>query len=418
MAEGLVQAAAQSAGGPNLQELDETGSQEPESEGFFVKEFFWDKIVVLLATSIIGLTALDILTELLRGGSGVVCFIPEDLNLSDDQSAYVNSFCSRSVPDAQYVPIFVLIHGVLITAWHFIWKSSFSSQFDYFFSLTSHLSRFRDELTGEYPLKNLRIINRLETEFCTYRRSSILRWYQVKLASQFLTAIASILLSFLVFNDFNVDFTCKWRDPNDGSITDVPCIFASLRLFFLVRIFDTILLGLIIIMTLLAFLWTLVRHTVELGYRKVAKFSFCGGMSPEHYLPKPLLSVRGLTQLFVPRMKNDFDFLLMALYKTDSGLAHIFKEGQVERERSVFFETEIRYLTSYDYIDEGELQLVWFGCGCSTSHKYVPNWELCTITRTFLLLLQYHRGVVEDLSTAITLVSLIQFQKCYDFLKA
>lgn len=351
---GVVQAAAQSAGGPNLQELDETGSQEAENEGFFVKEFFWDKIIVLLTTSIIGLTALDILTELLRGGSGVVCFIPEDLNLSDDQSAYVNGFCSRSVPDAQYLPIFVLVQGILIAAWHYIWKSSFSAHFDYFFSLTSHLVRFRDELSGEYPLKNLRIINRLETEFCTYRKSGILRWYQVKLVLQLLTAIASILLSFLLFNDFNVDFTCRWRDPTNVTVTNVPCLFASLRLFYLVRIFDTILLVLIIIVAVLAFLWTLLRHTAELGYKRVARFSFCGGISPEHYVPKSLLSVRGITRLFVPRMKNDFDFLLMALYKTDSGLAHIFKEGQVERERNDLFQAENRYLTTYSFVDDGE----------------------------------------------------------------
>ena len=43
---GVIQAAAKSGGGPNLQELDETGTQESESEGFFVKEFFWDKIIV------------------------------------------------------------------------------------------------------------------------------------------------------------------------------------------------------------------------------------------------------------------------------------------------------------------------------------------------------------------------------------
>lgn len=359
MAEGAVQAVAQAAGAPNLQDLDDTGkTSEEEGISFFVKEFFWDKIILLLATSIIGLTALDILTELLRGGNGVVCFVPEDLNISEDQSAYVNSFCSRSVPDAQYLPIFVLIHGILVAVWHYIWKSSFSSHFDYFFSLTSHLARFRDEPSGEYPVKNLRIVSRLETEFCTYRKSSLLRWYQVKLVLQLLTAIASILLSFLLFNDFNVDFTCQWRDPSDGTVTEVPCIFASLRLFLLVRIVDTVLLGLIIIVVILAFLWTVVRHTDELNYRNVAKFSFSGAMGPEHYQPKPLLSLNPLTRLFSPQIKNDLEFLLMALYKTDSGLAHIFTEGQVLQEKTRHFESEIRYLSSYEVIDEGVL-LTW-----------------------------------------------------------
>ena len=358
--EGVVGA----AGSPNVQDLDETGSQgeNPESEGYFVKEFFWDKIVIFLTTSIIGLTVVDILTELLRGGSGVVCFLSDDLNFSEAQVDYVNSFCSKSVPDAQYLPIFVLIHGVLIAAWHYIWKSSFSTHFDYFFSLTSHLVRFRDDTTGEYPLKNLRIINRLETEFCTYRRSKILRWYQAKVFFQLLTAIASILLSFLFFNNFDVDFVCRWRDPGgvgivqmDSNNPEIPCIFASLRLFSLVRIFDTILLGLIILVLLCALLWTVLRHSDELGPKNAATFSYTTGISPEHYVSKSLIAKDGLLRLFSPRIKTDFDFLVMALYKTDSGLAHIFKEGQIHQEIRRFIEAEIRYLTTYHLIEEGSL---------------------------------------------------------------
>lgn len=86
--------------GVNPQDLDDTGGEEEETElSYALKELFWDKIVVFLTTAIIGLSAVDILTELLRGGSGIVCFVPDELNLTEGQEDYVNSYCAQSVPD-------------------------------------------------------------------------------------------------------------------------------------------------------------------------------------------------------------------------------------------------------------------------------------------------------------------------------
>ena len=50
MADPVSAVASTSAGGPNVQELDDTGSQESESLGYFVKEFFWDKIIIFLSS--------------------------------------------------------------------------------------------------------------------------------------------------------------------------------------------------------------------------------------------------------------------------------------------------------------------------------------------------------------------------------
>lgn len=72
--------------GVNPQDLDDTGGEEEETElSYALKELFWDKIVIFLTTAIIGLSAVDILTELLRGGSGIVCFVPDELNLTEGQ---------------------------------------------------------------------------------------------------------------------------------------------------------------------------------------------------------------------------------------------------------------------------------------------------------------------------------------------
>ena len=333
--------------GVNPQDLDDTGGEEEETElSYALKELFWDKIVVFLTTAIIGLSAVDILTELLRGGSGIVCFVPDELNLAEGQEDYVNSYCAQSVPDTQYLPIFVLVQGVLVATWHYLWKSSFTSHFDYFFSLAKTLTRLSDETTGEYPRKNLNIIKKLEIEFSTFSPSKILRWYQAKLGAQLITAIVSMLFLFLVFTNFDVNFSCPrienqyWPIPGEK----INCIFTSLRLFSLVRVADAFLLVLVILAVLWGFIWSISRHTTELGCTNVALFSYTTGISPEYFLPKPMFGhIRGffanicsarigqeiVLRFFSPRIKTDLDFLLMMLYRTDSGLGHSFKEGQI-----------------------------------------------------------------------------------------
>lgn len=341
--------------GIDPQDLDDAdkGDQEKETEfPYALKELFWDKIVIFLTSAIVALTAVDILTELLRGGSGVVCFVSDELNLTEGQGEYVNSYCAQSVPDTQYLPIFVLVHGVLIATWHYLWKSSFTSHFDFFFSLAKTLTRLSDETTGEYPHKNLNIIKKLEIEFSTFDRSRILWWYRAKLGAQLLTAIASMLSAFLIFTDFDVNFFCP-RIGTDNQHWPIPgerinCIFTSLRLFSLVRVADIFLLSLIILAVLWGLIWSISRHTVELGYKNVALFFFTAGISPEYFIPKPMFHhIQGffrnvcskrigqevVLRFFSPRIKTDLDFLLMMLYRTDSGLGHSFKEGQVHQER-------------------------------------------------------------------------------------
>ena len=147
---------------PDPKTLEDSSEEEEDSLGEPTREFSWDKLVLFVSTAIVALTAVDILTELLRGGDGVVCYVPEELNASESQDNFIQSFCSQNIPDTQYLPIFVLIHGVLIGAAHFVWKSSFSNHFNYFFSTTRHLARLREEKTGDYPFQNFSIIKKLQ----------------------------------------------------------------------------------------------------------------------------------------------------------------------------------------------------------------------------------------------------------------
>lgn len=353
-------------------ELDE--ENEPPDE-ISAGELFWDKLILFLATLIAALTAVDILTELLRGGTAAVCFVPAELNASESDETFIQNFCSRSVPDTQYLPIFVLIHGILIGAVHYVWKSSFSSRFHYFFSLAKTLVRVRDEKTGLFLPHNVNIVRKLQVEFSAYNHRVVFTWYQIKLAIQVIVVVVSLLVSFFIFDNFDVEFECPHRDletsiwPYPGQTVD--CIFTSLRLFWLVRVVDITLLLLIFICLVWGLLWSVLRHPNELSAKDAALFSFTTGLDSLYYVSKsPFQNISGFkfseikSRFFVPRISTDLDFFHMLLYRTDSGLAHSFWEGEVEIEKGALRELDQQLFFAYDVVDEGEV----CACACVRMH--------------------------------------------------
>jgi hypothetical protein len=363
------------AGGVNPAELDEEDEVEEGGRGGDgppVRDFFWDKVVLFLCSAIVALTAVDILTELLRGGSDIVCFIPEEFNVSEGQEAFTNSFCAQSIPDTQYLPIFVLIHGVLIAAWHYIWRSSISADLSLFLSLASELSKLDDETTGSYPPRNLVIISKLQSKFNPYNRRQIFTYYQLKLLAQLVTALVSLLSSLFIFTEFDVNFTCPSQGsdiaswPFPGEI--VSCIFVSLRLFALVRVFDIFLLVNIMLMLIWGLIWSLWRHPHQLGYKNVSLFSFTTGLHSSFFVPRPMFLnpasfCRGFfshrilqefrLRFLTPSIATDLDFLLMVLYKSESSLAHSFREGQVLMELKTLVDVDQQIVLYKNYSEEG-----------------------------------------------------------------
>lgn len=359
------------SGGVDPSALDDE-SETCREDGPPLRDFFWDKVVLFLSSAIVALTAVDILTELLRGGSSIVCYVPAEFNVSDGQEAFTNSFCAQSVPDTQYLPIFVLIHGILIAAWHYIWRSSFSADLSLFLSLAGELNKLDDETTGSYPLRNLSIISKLESEFNPYSRRQIFTYYQFKLLAQLVIALISLLSTAFVFTEFDVNFTCPQQGtdmatwPFPGQV--VNCIFVSLRLFALVRVFDILLLVFIILALVWGLMWTLWRHPDQLGYRNVALFSFTTGLHSSFFVPRPMLlnpaafcrgffSRRILQELrlrfLTPSIATDLDFLLLTLYRTESSLAHSFKEGQVLMEYKALVDVDQQIVLYKNYSEAG-----------------------------------------------------------------
>ena len=358
--------------------------EEEESETTLVShELFWDKAVLFLATVITALTAVDFLSEIFRGESGAVCFVPEELNATESQDRFVQNFCSRNIRKIQYLPIFVLIHGFLIGAFHFVWKSSFSNQFSYFFTHAKFLCPFKDEETGEYPYKNVVIIKKLQQKFAVYNRYRVLGWYRVKLVVQLLIAVVSVITSSTYFaENFDMEFTCPpagktgaWPYEN----TTVNCISTSVQLFWLIRLVDFILLILVIGMLLWGIFWmTLWPHPKELNSKQAALFAFTTSVDNSFYVSKSTLHYLGVTLAnafkwladkfrkmfqnssqndivlsFVPRISTDLHFFLLLLYRTDSSLGHTFYEGQVYLEYKALTELDQWLIKSVQISKQG-----------------------------------------------------------------
>ena len=331
------------------------GEEEGEGDGRIKpREFFWDSITLYVVYSVIGLTAIDVVTEFIRG-TGVQCFLRGNQSLGDlDLQDYVNDFCSSALPNTEFFPTFTIVHGILIAIPHYLWLNHFGGSFDFFFQLASSLERLRDEKSGQYPDKNFVITEQLEGAFSTYKQNSIYRLYLVKLLLQWVFTVAGFVVAIVYFTNFDANFICPQTAEeaiNNGAwpLTGerVMCVFTSLRLLELIRVADLILLALAILCLTWSLIWCTSTHSTELGHTSVAIFIFQSGLASRYFVPKfpvprclkflrkyihnlftsiPWLALHG------PRIKTDLDFMMMKLFRTDGGLGHVLREVQILRE--------------------------------------------------------------------------------------
>ena len=365
-------------------DLADEDASDPEDTDVTSRELFWDKIILFLATTIVALTAVDVLAEILGGDSGAVCFIPEEFNATESQDAFVQNFCSQRIRKIGYLPIFVLVHGLLIGAGHYVWKSSFGNNFNYFFTLSKSLSRFKDKDTGEFPYENVAIIKKLQLEFSVYNRQKVFLWYLVKLVFQGLVAVASIIFS---LSFFAVNFDASFDCPQEGEDMtawpypgmSVTCILSSVQLFWLIRWVDIVLLFALIGLLIWGLLYmTVWPHPKYLNIKQAALFAFTTGIDCTFYVPKSNLhylramlanSFRWLSEKivacfqrresdydpdYVPRISTDLDFFVFLLYRTDSSLGHAFFEGQVYLEHKALMELDQFLISNRSTFEGGE----------------------------------------------------------------
>ncbi len=341
---------------------DLEGKTQEETSAFAPREFFWDSIVLFVLSAILGLTAIDVITEFVRG-SGVECYVPGGLpdDGRDNNYDYINSFCSRSLPPTEFFPVFIVVSGVLVAIPHYLWLNHYGGNFEFFFSLASTLQRLKDDKKGEYSEHNHLIVQQLETAFATYKRNTIFLVYVGKLGLQWLFSVVGLGIAVAYFTDFDETFHCPKNVTNAfwPLETQAICVFTSLRLLWLIRFAYILLLTLVILGLSWALFWCFCTHASELTSHEAAQFAFYSGLAPEYYVaklpvPKCCKSLRKLLLKFVttvpwfslggPRIRTDLDFMVMKLYRTDSGLGYIFRDVQIAREMSHLMDDDQRRL--------------------------------------------------------------------------
>ena len=283
------------------------------------------------------------------------------------QIDFFNGYCSRSIPATEFFPLYILVHGILLIAPHYIWNAVFRGDFDSFFAVTRKLDRLRDRNTGEYDPTNFDRVEKLEIEFGG-RRRKIFRFYIAKLIVQLCVCIGSYIFSAAFFKNFKSVFDCP-RDLAESNViperwplnVTIPCVYTSLRILALVRYADYILLGLAVCLILLGLLWCSVRHTKELGHMDIASFVFQSCLSTKTYVFPPFYEIRRRLnrsdncwlccypfalfrracrgciacafdfKIFSPRIQNDLDFFELYLFRADTSHGRVFKEIQIDK---------------------------------------------------------------------------------------
>ena len=297
------------------------------------------------------LAAIDVLTEFIRG-STIACLAtgrePWDREASE---AFMNSFCAASVPRSEFFPAFVAVHAILIAIPHYLWANHYGGNFEFFFSQVREMDRTRNEESGVFSEKNYIIMQQLTQAFTTYKQNWMFVLYTLKLGAQLAVTLGAFLTAVFFFNDFSDVFLCprgfNSSLDNEDSLwpleEQATCVFTSMRLFATIRVADLILLALLILCFLWSLIWCTSTHPTELGSSKVASFCFQSSMSPNYYVPKsPLMFCSDpCKKIFYalfrsvpfcgpgPHISNNLDFLVLKLFRTDSGLGFVFREMQV-----------------------------------------------------------------------------------------
>ena len=302
------------------------------------KELPWDFFYAFIATTILGLTALDFFAEFFVGNS-VSCFPPPDTvsvvdtSTEDNiiygfalrQADYINQFCYQSTTRTRYLPLLFLAQGIAMAIPHSLWAVFLSGDFDSFFTITQKLTLHGRK--GHYSKDSISLLGQLEERHRSQR--IIYLSYIIKLGFQIIVCTVFIILSAILFNDFTTSFICpdsavgnSRKLPEDNVPKGWPlnctvsCIYTSLIFFRVVWITTFILTILAILVTCLGFLLLCIPKPI-LGSKKRVEFLLKHNISERfQFKTKGWIS-------------DDLDFLLYLLSGIDPIKAQRFKDIQV-----------------------------------------------------------------------------------------
>ena len=301
-------------------------------EKLVFKDLFWDQLIKFATSAMIALTLLDILSSF--RGDTVQCMTPG--NYTRDQGAFVNSYCTQYTPPTDFFPFYLVAQATLIFGVHFLWYSWFSGKFRYFLALAKSLDRHRESKTGDYSLRNFVVSRTLLHSFENSKMIFLL--YLSKLLLQFVISATAISFSFIdsLFGNFDAPFVCPGNSteiPTTWPIGSyrIPCVLTSLVLLAAVRWLNVILLCGIVLAVLYGLMWCLWDHKSRLNWVMVGRFSFESGLPPSSYVPKEFrLRYSRPRYICKYRMRNDFDFLFLKLFREDAGHAQVLREVLID----------------------------------------------------------------------------------------
>ena len=339
------------------------------------RDFFWDSITLYIVGVILALTAIDVVSEFIRGAD-VQCYQPNETQsdiLSSVQN-YVNEFCRGHVPTLQFLPSFIAIHAIAILLPHYAWLNAYGADLDFFFRHVSKLERNRKEDTGDYPAINYTISKEMEEAFSKYGKPNGMYWsYIAKILFQIVLCILGIILVPLVFfkySEQNVAFQCpesesdakgdSWPLPYRETVT---CVFSPMNLLQRIWLVYLFLLAVAALFMLINLIQLAKWHTNELGLKNCAKFSFQTGLSYHYCHPsvkkvfKRNIAKRDSSSLLYPfspySIESNYDFLIVKLFRTEGGLAYIMKEVHVLRLLREMNKTDLTIVNLYRLGDTG-----------------------------------------------------------------
>ena len=310
------------------QNLEEKTTSSRESQKVEPKSFLWDRIIFSIASTIFALSFSGIIIDFFRSDEySLACFSPLE---NRAQYTYINSYCHKHLPVAEYFPFALIVHTAALIVPHYLWKALASAQFDTFFINAAKIETLSIEDTGKYPPKNHAIVNYLRKEFGG-DRSVIFKMYVTKIISQLFLVVILIIINTVIFADINTNITFQCYEDDEGSqlFGNVTCAYPKKLYSNVLQVFDYLLLG-VAVMVLGFALWWCLLYNHPLADHKVAVFCYLSSLDAKYY--KPSKKLLGWCQ-----MKSDLEFLLASLSATNSGLSGVFKTTFIENITSQYF---------------------------------------------------------------------------------
>ena len=362
------------------------------------RDFFWDQLPKYTASGMIALTIIEVLSTL--AGESVKCLTPH-AGFTRDQSDYINNYCDRHAPPAQYYPLALVVQAICIVIPHFLWVTLFYGQFQDFFSLATELDRRKDNLIGDYALKNSLIVKNLNDKFGKGKKIPwIFLSYLAKLVLQVAVVAAAFGVNgdYFAYNKFLPSFPCPpppaglnctsadgplciTYNDSVGVFADlflfdleadwpfkyqVNCVLSTVNTFQAVWILNMILLIITILAHFAGIVWSMMRHTEQLNWKETADFIFHSGLEGSEYQASSYLeSIREMKVFALYRITSDFKFLFLKLHRYDAGLAKVFHDLMIGN----FIETEIQaqheVLSYYSKTKDGKCKFSLY-CKCKS----------------------------------------------------